>query len=316
MKVISTPQVEIPALVRNDKQIQSVADFFHLGKVKHFHKVPFGFSNTSFIVEMYAGSKYVIRFIGVWNPKVLENERYVHDELFGYGMLTNRLMRSATNEYVYIKDGVYATASEFINGAHPDPRVPIEDCYRIGAELAKIHIALANKHLPYMNPESFLNEDGIMAQLNRLQPGEYKSKAERLITLSRLQDKRDLPSGIIHADLHPNNVLLTEETIAILDLEHVDEGPFVLDIGRSIADVCSCSSVLDYKKAARFMEGYEKYRTITSKEKALLDKMIIYGAAATGIWFYEYGYQEFADHLLDVGIMAERQMLEGRGLSI
>jgi Ser/Thr protein kinase RdoA (MazF antagonist) len=285
--------------------MQDIANFFSLGVVTTIFKSNTGRSNLTFFVNTDEDAQYVVRISKTLDTYDLENEFFIQDSLRSSYSLTNCMLTSRNGDLYYHQGGIYATVSGFIKGHHPQNPVPLIECYLIGKALAQFHQSFHGKYLPNAGVGNLLDIVSVQSRLDHLTPGVPRERLATLFSQSRIAaEDRGLPKGVIHGDLHVENVLIHRRHVAMLDLQNVGEENLILDIGRSIADVCSYSRKLDLEKVASFLDGYKVNRQLMQKEKELIGCAIAYGAAATGAWFYEYGDYGFGDHFLDVGFAA------------
>jgi homoserine kinase type II len=217
---------------------------------------------------------------------VLENEYAIQKWLEEEGVTTNTMLISKEGGYLYSHGSEHATVSKKLEGRHPEPPVTEGDCYLVGSILSRFHLALKSHSLPHPEVEGFLGRKGIEARINRLPATDYVTKVKELLIESNFEYD-ELPMGIVHGDPYFNNILINDDDVCVLDLQKVSESPLILDIGRSIADICSHMGELDRNKVKKFIKGYENRRTLTSLENHLLSKAIMYGAVATSVSLYE-----------------------------
>ena len=80
----------------------------------------------------------------------------------------------------------------------------------------------------------------------------------------------DLPSGIIHADLFKDNVLLDGETVAgFIDFYYACNGDFIYDLAIAVNDWArTADNTLDHTLEAAFIRGYESVRPLSDEERA------------------------------------------------
>ncbi len=81
----------------------------------------------------------------------------------------------------------------------------------------------------------------------------------------------ELPHGLIHADLFPENILFSKNKLSgILDFEAAGSGAFLFDIGVTLHACCHPGSKFDLPRARAFLKGYESVRPLTKSEKSHL----------------------------------------------
>lgn len=282
--------------------LQDVVDFFGLGKIHTFERSAFGNANTTFLIRTVDGFGYALRLLGgKTDEPLLENERQVQYWLAEKSVPTTQMLPSSKGAFLFDRDGLRATVSKLIVGQHPTYPVAKEECGHIGKTLARFHAGLRGMTLPHPEVENTLSRHRVYEEIGNLPQTEYARRIIELLSRSTL-DHDSLPAGIIHGDFHINNILRGEGDIFfVLDLQGVSMGPLILDIGRSIADVCCDADKLDLDKLHIFLSGYESIRPMTSIEKRVIYKAIRYGAVAASLSLYQDNKPDFANHFLNLG---------------
>jgi len=119
--------------------------------------------------------------------------------------------------------------------------------------------------------------------------------SQRAAYFCQLFEQADLPRGIIHGDLFPDNALFSVENDqrlgvvkAIVDWEEVCLGEFVLDLGMTICGCCFPNkeeNKLDMKLSQALLDGYQKVMTsFSQKENQLLLEMVEFSCISIAFW--------------------------------
>lgn len=145
-----------------------------------------------------------------------------------------------------------------------------KQCFNTGAMLAKMHIAGQDFPLHMENPRY---NKWWKEACNQLLPVLSPSDAELLQTeIARLEDNlgNHLPSGIIHADLFKDNVLLSDDQVAgFIDFYYACQGNFMYDLAIAVNDWTRTSeNKIDEALSSAFIEGYESVRPLSDEERA------------------------------------------------
>lgn len=95
----------------------------------------------------------------------------------------------------------------------------------------------------------------------------------------------NLPIGVVHADLFPDNVLFQGETLhAVLDFEEAAVDTLLLDVGVAINGFCFKEGRLDEDLMDAFLTGYEAQRPLITDERAAVGEFIRYGLFGILFW--------------------------------
>jgi homoserine kinase type II len=190
-------------------------------------------------------------------------------------------------------DGRIYEMFEFIAGGLYDHSV--EATQAAGAELARLHQALADFHPEWTPPQGgYHNETRILAQLasisSRLSsppdlPAITRSLSQRYEDAARRAEDAGLqrwPRQIIHGDWHPGNVLFRgPQVVAVVDFDAARVEPRALDLANAALqfsitlkgqDPSTWPETLDEARLQAFCRGYdgiEGCRIATSEILAL-----------------------------------------------
>ena len=164
--------------------------------------------------------------------------------------------------------------------------VSAQDCRELGAAMARMHLAGEGAPLTRANDLSLSGWQELFAKiegrLDELQAGLRARLKDELAHLAAHWPS-DLPRGIIHADLFPNNVFFDEASGAlsgIIDFYFACEDLLAYDI--AICLNCWCfddgETVYNSAKADAMLAGYESVRALSDAERNALP-LLARGAA-------------------------------------
>ena len=107
----------------------------------------------------------------------------------------------------------------------------------------------------------------IKTKLIKKHPEVDKLIQQTFLYLKKNEPKK-IPSGLIHADLFPENILFIKNKLnGILDFEAAGFGPYLFDVAVTLHACCHNGKKFDLKKAQSFLKGYESTRRLTPVEK-------------------------------------------------
>ena len=165
--------------------------------------------------------------------------------------------------------------------------------------LAKMHQAGASFPQTMPNPRHAKWWTDSAAQLiPHLEPQDAQLLQDEIAHLAQHPDT-DLPSGIIHADLFKDNVLLNGDQVAgFIDFYYACNGSFVYDIAIAINDWArTANNHIDPTLQHAFLNGYQSIRRLTPAEQDYLPTA--YRAGCIRFW---------VSRLLDYHFPAEGEM--------
>ncbi len=164
--------------------------------------------------------------------------------------------------------------SSFISGHHPDIITP-KHCKVLGNALAKLHITGQSFEQLRPNPRSVLKlietKDIYLGYAEKFQTG-LKDTLEKLFEHLLINYPKELPSGVIHADLWPDNVLFDAdcEINGIIDFYLSGQDFLAFDLAICINAWCFDGNILNQNKLHSLISGYQKIRSLTEDEKSAL----------------------------------------------
>ena len=156
-----------------------------------------------------------------------------------------------------------------LNGS--DTGWPTEaQCFHTGAMLAKMHLVGQNFPLKMKNPRY---DDWWRDACTQLLPVLDSEDAALLQSEIAALDENlgeHLPSGIIHADLFKDNVLLNgDEVSGFIDFYYACNGNFMYDLAIAVNDWArTADNKLDPVLYDAFIHGYESVRPLSDEEHA------------------------------------------------
>lgn len=103
-----------------------------------------------------------------------------------------------------------------------------------------------------------------------------------------LPNMESLPQSIIHTDIHPGNIIQTNNSgLIITDWDDAGVGPAILDVGYILVHQCitfarknSFKPIIHNDFAKSFLDAYEKLRPLTKQELKNLTYAMRFGALA------------------------------------
>lgn len=143
-------------------------------------------------------------------------------------------------------------------------------CFHTGAMLAKMHLAGQSFEKKMENPRyTDWWHDACSQLLPVLNEDDARLLQNEIAAFDRNR-RDDLPSGIIHADLFKDNVLLDGETVAgFIDFYYACNGDFMYDLAIAVNDWArTADNTLDHTLEAAFIRGYESVRPLSDEERA------------------------------------------------
>ena len=266
----------------------NLKDFFskyNLGKVINFKGIQEGIENTNYFVQAEKG-KFILT---IYEKRVQEK-----DLPFFMGLMRNLFdSKFLSPEPIINKNGNYVTeilnkkaaVVSFLDGSSKKNLSP-ENCFAVGVETAKMH--MITKKL------SIKRENRLSVQSWRAIYDNVKKDCSKIhINLPNIVEKnldeiennwpQNIPSGIIHADLFPDNIFFNKDKLSgIIDFYFSCNDYYAFEIAICLNALCfegkNENLSFNVTKAKKFIDGYSSVRNLNEDEKKSL-KVLCKGAA-------------------------------------
>ena len=254
---------------------------FELGALRTHSGIEAGIENTNYFVTTTRG-EYVLTLFEVTPVEDLDFCLALMAHLADAGIPSAHPVADRAGRYLQELNGKPAALVERLPGrsvAQPGPA----HCAAIGAAMARMHLAGADF------PRGRVNERGrewrreVIARLRPVVDAADRVLLEAIADDVELAEQRDLPHGVIHADLFHDNALFVEERLTgIIDFYYAHTGLFVYDLAVTLADWCFTAAGLDGALATQLVEAYAAVRPLTAAERAAWVPAV--RAAGTRFW--------------------------------
>ena len=269
----------------NKNKIEKILSNYNLGKLDSFKGIEEGIENTNYFLTVN-GKKLILT---IYEKRVKSEDLPFFSNLMSYLNKENfRCPAPIINNYnstiTNFEDKKLMMVS-FLEGKAKQNLSP-ENCNAIGIEAAKMHELTKNLKLKRQNDLSINSWralfDSVKDHCSKLHKDLPKLIEENLTNVEKNWPK-DLPKGIIHADLFHDNIFFNKEKISgIIDFYFSCEDFFALEIAICFNALCfdGVKENLSFNvtKAKNFIDGYSSIRKLTDLEKKSM-KVLSQGAA-------------------------------------
>ena len=266
----------------------NLKDFFskyNLGKLLKFQGIQEGIENSNYFVKTDSG-KFILT---VYEKRVEEK-----DLPFFMGLMKNIFNENFPSpEPIINKNGNYITeifgkkaaVVSFLEGASKKNLTP-GNCHEVGIYTAKLHMITKNLNIKRTNRLSVnswrLIYRKIQRDCSKIYPDLTKI-IERNLEVIEDQWPKNIPRGIIHADLFPDNIFFKGNKLTgIIDFYFSCYDFYALEIAICLNALCfegkNENLSFNVTKAKKFIDGYSSIRKLTEEEKESL-KILCHGAA-------------------------------------
>lgn len=266
----------------SDEELSAQLAHYDLGRALAFKGIAEGVENSNFLLETEAG-----RFI-----LTIFEKRVARDDLPFFLDVMERLAQAGVNAPLPMRRRDGAVLSEargkpcviitFLQGVSPK-RPNAAQCKGLGETLARMHLALSGYGPARTNALSVEAWPRLITPrlelAEHLRPG-LGAEIKADLAMLAIGWPQNLPRGIIHADLFPDNALfLGDELRGVIDFYFACDDALAYDIAVCLNSWCfEPDRSFNLTKGRALISGYESVRTLTADERTALP-LLCRGAA-------------------------------------
>ncbi len=267
--------------VTDDELVSFMADY-EVGAVVSYKGIAEGVENSNYLLRTNQGTFILTLYEKRVDPADLPFFLTLMEHLAGHGIAAPTPIKGRDGHALRRLGGRPAALFTFLDGMWPR-RINADHCAALGEGVARLHLAGADFTMARPNALSVASWrpllDAAAGRAHEVEPG----LAEELSTeLDALEAgwPTDLPLGVIHADLFPDNVFFLEHRLSgFIDFYFACTDFLAYDLAVCLNAWCfEGHRTFNVTKARRMLTGYRRVRAITDAELAALP-MLARGSA-------------------------------------
>ena len=256
------------------EEIEGFVADYDIGEVLSFKGIAEGVENSNYLLQTDRG-RYILT--------LYEKRVDANDLPFFLGLMEHLAARGISCPVpLHGRDGKAlrtlcdrpAALVSFLDGLWPR-RIHSFHCAELGTALARMHLAGADFELPRANALSVAGWrpllDSCQARADEVKPGLAAALEKELAHLEAAWPD-DLPAGVIHADLFPDNVFFRGESLTgLIDFYFACNDFFAYDIAICLNAWCfEQDRAFNVTKARLLLQSYRRERPLSDAELAAL----------------------------------------------
>lgn len=253
------------------EEAESVARAYGLGRLERASGIAAGSVNSNYALDCERG-RFFLRIYEEQDAHGAAAEAKLLATLASRGVQTPAPLTRTTGEEILIAGKPIAVFPWRAGGMRCQASVTAEDARRIGAELARVHVAGEGIAVG----EGRFRVEDLYGRIESIAGAADRALAEQAPVLrSKLSHwtaaRGPAPEGLIHGDLFRDNVLWREDGAveALLDFESASRGRFVFDLMVMVL-AWSFGDGLDAGIARGICDGYRSVRDLGEEEREAL----------------------------------------------
>jgi len=256
------------------KEVDRFLEQYNINNFKDFKEITEGVENTNYLIKTL-GQDYILT---IYEKRVDENDLPFFIKLLSILSENNfpcpKPIPNKNNEKINKIKNKNAALVTFLNG-HSKTRITTEDCFEIGKITAQLHEITKKFNIYRKNNLSIESWQSIFDKIIKQKIDLNESIIKKTKNyLNFLKDKwpKELPQGIIHADLFPDNIFFTNNKVSgIIDFYFACNDFFAYEIAICLNSICfDNNSTFNMTKAKNLIDGYSSTRELSEDEKKYL----------------------------------------------
>jgi len=253
-----------------DEDLQAFLEHYDLGQVTSFKGIAEGVENSNYLLRTTKGSYIMTLYEKRVRPEDLPFFLGLLDHLAGRGIRCPTPLQGRDGEALRQLCGRPAVIVSFLDGLWPRRILPAH-CQKLGHAMAKMHLAGADFALSRKNDLSVAGWrplfESCAPRADQVQQGLAEELSEELTHLEEAWPE-DLPAGVIHADLFPDNVFfLADELSGLIDFYFACNDFFAYDLAVCLNAWCfEPDRAFNITKARLMLQAYRQVRPFSDQE--------------------------------------------------
>jgi homoserine kinase type II len=256
------------------QEVRQFLEQYNINNLKDYKGITEGVENTNYLIKT-SEQDYILT---IYEKRVDEN-----DLPFFINLLSNlsenkfpcpKPIANKNNEKINKIKNKNAALVTFLSGQSKN-KITSEECFEIGKITAQLHEITKKFNVSRKNNLSIESWQNIFEKTIKQKIDLDETIIKKTNNyLNFLKDNwpKNLPQGIIHADLFPDNIFFTNNKVSgIIDFYFACNDFFAYEIAICINSICfDNNSTFNMTKAKNLIDGYSSVRTLSEDEKKYL----------------------------------------------
>jgi len=254
----------------SDEELEAFIESYAIGALTSFKGIAEGVENSNYLVHTEAGPYILTLYEKRVQPEDLPYFLALMEHLAARGISCPLPVHDREGRTLKELAGRPAALISFLEGLWVR-RPGIEHCAGLGQALAKFHLAGLDFPMQRENDLSLPGwqalYDDVKASADGVIPGLQDVIAQELAYLGD-NWASDLPSGVIHADLFPDNVFFLDDKVSgLIDFYFASNDMLAYDVAVCLNAWCfEPDASFNVTKARAMLQAYEGERPLTKPE--------------------------------------------------
>ncbi len=269
----------------SEKELKDFFSKYNLGEFLNYTEIKEGIENTNYLIQTEKGKFILTLYEKRVDEKDLPFFISLMKNLFDQKFPSPEPIINKNGNYISEISGKKAAVVSFVNGKSKKNLSP-DNCKEVGVNTAKLHLITKKLSGRRENKLSITSWRKIYNNVKNDCSKIHVNLADAIEkSLKEIEEKwpKDIPSGIIHADLFPDNIFFQNEKLSgIIDFYFSCNDFYAFEIAVCLNALCfegkNENLSFNVTKAKKFIDGYSSIRKLSENEKNSL-KILCQGAA-------------------------------------
>jgi len=254
----------------SEKDIVKIISKYDIGELKLFSGIKEGIENTNYLIQTQQDSFVLTIFEKRLKKSKLPYILKLMKRLNNSGIKCPIPVADKKEKLINLIGNKQFSLFSFINGKSKKKWTD-NDCYQVGAVLGNLH-QVGNNFLPHIENDFSIDTWKNLFQKCNKKGNLFENKTNVDIT-NEIQFilknwPQNLPMGIIHADLFPDNIFFSEDKICgVIDFYFSCYDFLMYDLAIAVNAWCFKKGNFMECNLKQLIKGYESIRKISTNEK-------------------------------------------------
>ena len=250
-----------------EPQLQNFLQSYDLGELAEFEGITDGIENTNYFVTTDHG-EYVLTLFEILTMEELPFFVELMAFLNEHNIPSAHPVMNRQHSYLGELNDRPAILMQRLHGMSVD-QPTVSQCEAIGRVLGDLHLRGSYFSMHYDNSRGEIWRNKTGQQLMPLLSSEDAKLLQDELKEYAQHNMKQLPSGVIHADLFRDNVLFEgEQLTGLLDFYNACIDSFLYDLAITVNDWCLAENGrVDFDFAYALCDAYSRERPLTAEEK-------------------------------------------------
>lgn len=251
---------------------------FDAGELVHLMPIVQGVENTNYLIHSTAGRYILTMFEKRTEPKDIPFFLALTEHLYARGIVCPHTLATRNGERITTLKAKPAILISFLEGK--DTTQPSAGhCAQVGALTARMHMAAADFTLSRLNALSVSGWQALAERsgpaMDSLIPGLWDTVSTELAFL-KASWPTDLPTGVVHADLFPDNVFFKDGQVSgVIDFYFACTEAYAYDLAICLNAWCFDEHWrLQEPHARAMLDAYQAIRPLSEEEKTAFNRLL------------------------------------------